>query len=50
MAAPSGDRGAPGGHWWFWFSWAEHIAKITDIGTARVRIEIVLSSRPSEPA
>jgi hypothetical protein len=32
------------GSWWFWWSWAERIAAVTDLDGAAVRIAHVLSA------
>lgn len=37
-AAPAGD-----GTWWFWWSWADQIAPISDIQTAAFKIAYVLT-------
>ena len=31
------------GMWWFWWSWGDRIARITDIGTAAFKIAYVLT-------
>ena len=37
-AAPTGDDG-----WWFWWSWADRIARITDVDDAAFKITYVLT-------
>jgi hypothetical protein len=34
---------ADDGVWWFWWSWGDRIARITDIGTAAFKIAYVLT-------
>jgi len=36
--APTGD-----GQWWFWWSWGDQIARITEIETAAFKIAYVLT-------
>lgn len=37
IAAPAAD-----GVWWFWWSWGDQIARITDVGTAAFKVAYVL--------
>lgn len=42
-AAPADD-----GAWWFWWSWGDRIARITDVGTAAFKIAYVLVPQPTD--
>jgi len=42
-AAPAGD-----GPWWFWWSWTDRIAPITEVETAAFKIAYVLTPHADE--